>query len=98
MHQTTLIADRPNANPSHVSRDPRWVRVGRGTYPFSTYGAASTAYCATIERLGLGVSEAPTCEVLNEAGNVVARVAYNGRVFAVGSDGECEYTMVLHET
>ena len=77
---------------------PRWIRVGRGTYPFSSHAEASAAYRATIERLGLGVSEAPACEVLDEAGNLVARVAYNGRIFAVGPDGECDYTRVLHET
>ena len=86
----------PVASPT--ARGPRWIRVGDGTYPFSTYAKASAAYCATIERLGLGVSEAPVCEVLDEAGDLVARVAYNGRIFAVGPAGECDYAKVLHET
>lgn len=29
--------------------------------------------------------------------NLRARVAHNGRVFAVWPDGECDYTKVLHE-
>jgi len=66
-----------------------------GNHPI--YAEASAAYCATIERLGLGVSEAPVCEVLDEAGDPVAHVAYNGRIFAVGPNGECDYTTVLHE-
>jgi hypothetical protein len=82
----------------HPDREPRWVRVGRGTFPFSSYAAASAAYRATIERLGLGVSEAPACEVLDEAGNLIAQVAYNGRIFAVRPDGECDRTRVLHDT
>ena len=104
MHQIDLIADhiaantRPLAGPPTTSRGPRWIRVGRGTYPFSSYAAVSAAYCATIERLGLGVSESPVCEVLDEVGNLVARVAYNGRIFAVRPDGECDYARVLHET
>ena len=89
---------RPLADPPTASRAPRWIRIGRGTYPFSSHAEASAAYCATIERLGLGVSEAPVCEVLDEAGDLVARVAYNGRVFAVGPDGECDCARVLHET
>jgi len=72
-------------------------RIGEdGNHPI--YAEASAAYCAIIERLGLGVSEAPVCEVLDEAGNLVARAAYNGRIFAVGPDGECDYARVLHET
>jgi hypothetical protein len=82
----------------HPDAEPKWIRVGRGTYPFSSFAAASAAYCATIERLGLGVSEAPACVLLDDAGNVVARVAYNGRIFAVGTDGKSDYSIVLHET
>ena len=92
-HPTVPIPPQPASSPN-----PRWIRVGRGTYPFSTYAEASAAYCATIERLGLGVSEAPVCAVLDEVGDIVARVAYNGRIFAVGLGGECDYTRVLHET
>ena len=102
MHRTQLNTDhaahRPHAEPPAIGGDPRWIRVGRGTYPFSTYAAVSAAYCATIDRLGLGVSEVPSCEVLDEAGDLVARVAYNGRIFAIGPDGECDNTRVLHET
>jgi hypothetical protein len=36
--------------------------------------------------------------VLDDAGNVVARVAYTGRVFAIGTDGQADYSIVLHET
>jgi hypothetical protein len=82
----------------YPGEEPRWVRMGRGTFPFSSFAAASAAYRATIERLGLGASEAPLCEVLDDAGNVVARVGYNGRIFAVGADGESDYATVLHET
>ena len=104
MYQTTS-AKRDNATargplpvPQHLDREPRWVRIGRGTYPFSSYAAVSAAYRAAIERLGLGVSETPTCDVLDGTGNVVAQVAYNGRVFAVGADGEADRSIVLHET
>ena len=102
MHQTSSARHDEVRRflPAHqyVDGEPRWIRIGRGTYPFSSHAEASAAYRATIERLGLGVSEAPVCEVLDEAGDLVARVAYNGRIFAVGPDGECDYTRVKHET
>lgn len=80
-----------------IDKEPRWVGLGRGTYPFSTYADVSAAYCATVQRLGLGVSGAPPCEVLDDAGNVVAVVAFNGRVFGIRADGEADYATVLHE-
>jgi hypothetical protein len=85
MHQTTSARHKATASevlptPQHPDREPRWVRVGRGTFPFSSFAAASAAYRAAIERLNLGVSEAPPCEVLDDAENLIARVAYNGRV------------------
>ena len=105
MCQTITAEDHQHATgPGSAQADPaagtvpKWVRVGRGTYPFTSYPAASAAYCATIERLDLGVSETPRCEVLDDTGTVIARVAYNGRVFAVTPDGESDCTMVLHET
>jgi hypothetical protein len=70
---TAAFTSAPAAGPA-ADQHPRWIRVGRGTYPFSSYAAASAAYCATIERLGLGISEAPVCELLDDAGNVMARV------------------------
>ena len=104
MHQTTFAkpdnatARGPLPVPQHLDREPQWVRVGRGTYPFSTYADASAAYRAAIERLGLGVSETPACDVLDGTGNVVAQVAYNGRIFAVDADGETDRGIVLYET
>jgi hypothetical protein len=41
----------------------------------------SSAYRATIERLGLGASNAPPCHIVNERGQCVAHVSYNGRVW-----------------
>lgn len=99
MHQIDRIpaSVRPLANAPTGRPDPRRISVGRGTYPFSTYREASAAYRATIEQLGPAVSKASVCELLDEAGNVVARVAYNGWIFAVRPDGESNYANVLHE-
>lgn len=104
MHQTTsakldnAMAARPLPAQQHPATEPRWVRIGRGTYPFSSYAEVSAAYRSAIERLGLGVSQTPTCDVLDGTGNVVAQVAYNGRIFAVDADGEADRGIVLYET
>src|SRR5690554_6861236 len=69
MHEMGLNEDDAATAPSAVAcpadSGPRWIRIGPGTYPFSTYAEASAAYCATIHRLGLGVSKAPACELLD---------------------------------
>ena len=104
MHQTTSTKDKnatttgPLPARQHSAGQPRWVRIGRGTYPFGSYAEVSAAYRAAIERLGLGVSETPACDVLDGTGNVVAQVAYNGRIFAVDAAGETDRSIVLYET
>lgn len=57
------------------------ARVGRTTYPVTSWQQVSTAYRRTIETLDLGASQAPRCEIVDMRGNVIAHVAYNGRVF-----------------
>ena len=92
-----IPSQRPDHDDRRISRTPRWVRVGRGTFPFTSYPEVSFAYLATTEGLGLGISQSPKCLVLDEQEEPVAHVAYNGRVFAVGAAGEPDYSMVLHE-
>ena len=105
MHQIRSAEDgKPNdtgplSAPQHpnVGREPQWVRIGRGTYPFGSYAEVSAAYRATIERLDLGASETPSCELLDAAGSVMARVAYSGRIFEAGADGEADHSILLYE-
>lgn len=61
------------------------VRIGTSTFPFTSCEEVSRAYRSTIERLGLGGSETPSCELLNERREVVGYVSYNGRVWL----GDC---------
>src|SRR5690606_21973055 len=80
---------------AHAS--PYCVFIDGGTYPFTSYRAVSEAYCGTIACLGLGVSETPSCMVLNEAGRPVATVGYNGRIFRISEQGEIDYEHPLFE-
>jgi hypothetical protein len=57
------------------------VRIGSALFPFTTCEAVSRAYRATIERLGIGGSETPSCLILDHSGKVVGHVSYNGRVW-----------------
>lgn len=78
-----------------ILTQPATVKVGRRSFPFTGLAEASKAYRATIEELGRGVSRTPPCRVIDGGGKVLAVIAYNGRAFAVGPDGET--TEVLYE-
>lgn len=65
---------------------PSYVQIRNRRFPFTTYAEASAAYRATIDHLGLGCSQSPMCTIHDGTGRVVANVAYNGRVFAAGTE------------
>lgn len=60
------------------------IRVGGRRLPFLGIRETSEVYRETIERLGLGGSQTPACEIL-DGDMVVAHVSYNGRVWAGSS-------------
>lgn len=55
--------------------------VGTRYHPVKCWRDVSEAYRRTIDALGLGVSHTPRCDILDSSGQVVAHVAYNGKVF-----------------
>lgn len=57
------------------------VRVGNRRLPFAGLKETSQVYRETIDRLGLGASQTPRCEIL-DGDTVVAHVSYNGKVWA----------------
>lgn len=62
-----------------IEAGPAAVRVGRKVFAFESYEATSAAYRATIERTH--TAHPPLCDILDNAGNIVAHVSYNGRVW-----------------
>lgn len=58
-----------------------YVRIGASLYPYRGLAHASQAYMATIERLGLGASETPRCELLDSAKKPLGYISYNGRAW-----------------
>jgi len=57
------------------------VRVGRKSFAFTSLEQVSESYRATIDRLGLGASNTPKCDIIDARGDVIAHVSYNGRVW-----------------
>jgi len=57
------------------------VRVAGHRLPFYGIAETSRVYRETIDRLALGGSQTPRCEIL-DGDTVVAHVSYNGRVWA----------------
>lgn len=56
------------------------VRVGNRRLPFFGIEETSRVFRETIDRLGLGASQTPHCEIL-DGDTVVAFVSYNGKVW-----------------
>lgn len=58
------------------------ARIGRRTFPFTSAPEISAAYRATIDRLDLGASRAPSCDLLDASGTRIGYVSYNGKVWS----------------
>lgn len=58
------------------------ARVGRQTYPVTSFAQVSAAYRQMLDALDLGASTAPKCEIVDSNGAVVAYVSFNGKVWA----------------
>ena len=50
--------------------------------PFVSLEATSAAYAAMRERKGWTMRNAPQCAILDDQGQPVAHVSYNGRIWA----------------
>lgn len=57
--------------------------VGRKKFSVSSLAEASATFCAHRDRMSFGSREMPDGKVL-EGGSEIARVSYNGRVWAPG--------------
>lgn len=60
---------------------PIAVRINGRTFPFTSYAEVSASYRATIDRLGLGCSQTPNCDLIAADGSTFGYVSYNGRVW-----------------
>lgn len=56
--------------------------VGKRRYSVSSLAEASAMFCAARDKAGTGASRTPTPMVYNAAGDLVAHISYNGRVWS----------------
>ena len=77
-----------------------FVAVEGWVTPFMGARHESMIYRATIEGLNLGASEAPPCHIVDEDGEIVAHISYNGKVWkgaAWTTDSEIIYDPWMNE-
>ena len=70
--------------------DPTDLPPGK-MLPLPSIGDAAAACSRECRARGLRVHEAPDCFIVDSERKAVARVAINGRVFAIGDDGMVDY-------
>jgi len=61
-----------------------FMQIGRKRYPVGSLQQASEMFCAARDKSGHGASRTPNVTIVNERGETVARISYNGRVWPVG--------------
>ena len=81
---------------------PKKVKINGATFPFTSYAEVSAAYLHARDVSG-AVSQhhiahkdapvVPSCEILDGAGNCIAWVSYNGRVWS-GALNNTDYILI----
>lgn len=57
-----------------------FLQVGATRYQVATFEQASQMFCRARDTMGEGASKTPSPNIVDENGETVAYVAYNGRV------------------
>jgi hypothetical protein len=64
-----------------VETQSLYVAIGAKRFPVTTLADASALFCKTRDAFGEGASKTPQCKVVDQRGEVVARISYNGRIW-----------------
>jgi hypothetical protein len=62
-----------------------FLQIGRRRYQVATFEQASLMFCAARDASGEGASTIPSPKIVDERGEVIGHVSYNGRVWAGAS-------------
>lgn len=62
-----------------------FLQVGAKRYQVATFEQASKMFCIARDKMGEGASKTPSPQIVDESGEVVAYVSYNGRVWPGGT-------------
>lgn len=59
-----------------------FLEIGRKRFQIASYEEACRMFCAARDKMGEGASHTPSPKIVDERGDVIAYVSYNGRVWA----------------
>jgi hypothetical protein len=62
-----------------------FLQIGRKRFQVATFEQASRMFCVARDKSGEGASRTPTPKIVDERGDVIGHVSYNGRVWAGAS-------------
>ena len=62
-----------------------FIELGRKRFQIASFEEASRMFCLAREKMGEGASRTPSPPIVDERGEVIAHVSYNGRVWAGAS-------------
>lgn len=77
-----------------------FLEIGRKRFQVASSEEASRMFCAARDRMGEGSSRTPSPKIVDERGDVIGHVSYNGRVWAGASyvadnDSGCKFDIVV---
>jgi hypothetical protein len=59
-----------------------FLQIGRKRFQIASFEQASLMFCAARDKAGEGASRTPSPKIVDERGEVIGFVSYNGRVWA----------------
>jgi hypothetical protein len=62
-----------------------FLELGRKRFQIASFEEASRMFCLAREKMGEGASRTPSPHIVDERGEVIAHVSYNGRVWTGAS-------------
>ena len=62
-----------------------FLEIGRKRFQIASFEEASRMFCAARDKMGEGSSRTPSPKIVDERGDVIGHVSYNGRVWAGAS-------------
>jgi len=63
---------------------PMFLQIGKCRFQVASFAEASEKYCTARDASGYGASKIPPVKIVTADGTEIARISYNGRVWAPG--------------
>src|SRR5882762_2635257 len=86
VERDALLAAVPSEKFARLAGGGRLRREDtRKRFQIASYEEASRMFCAARDKMGEGASRTPSPKIVDERGDVIGHVSYNGRVWAGAS-------------